>query len=271
MSRIIKYRWWLGFATLVVFVVVSVGYSLKQPTQYAGEVSFRIGRVPNVEAITKVAALTNVGKGVWRLFEKRDTMLLQSRKSVEQHLIASFPNEDNAGAVAFIARIQTHAPDVIKIFLRANSPQEIRKLAERIRMVLEKEHNEIVANYREIIRKNREAVELLMAEIERELDRASIQNAQKNTVGSTELSLGNALVWQTYRDLIEERERYNLLASAPNLYPTSQLGNVVVNPKPVEPDLFKHLLAFLFIGLACGLALPIALGFFVSKVSYPDD
>ena len=70
MSRIIKYRWWLGFATLVVFVVVSVGYSLKQPTQYAGEVSFRIGRVPNVEAITKVAALTNVGKGVWRLFER---------------------------------------------------------------------------------------------------------------------------------------------------------------------------------------------------------
>ncbi len=46
----------------------------------------------------------------------------------------------------------------------------------------------------------------------------------------------------------------------PNAYPTVQIGEVIVGQEPIEPGFFRHLLAFLIIGLAVGLALPIGLG-----------
>lgn len=260
----IKYRWHIGVFIIVIFVVASLGYSYSQSPLYEGEVNFRLGRLPNIEAITKVGTLTHIGKGVWRLFEKKDTTLLVSRQSVTKMLTNSYGNQHTLEADEFVFRVQTEAPDVVKVVARGASPKKVQRLLARISVDLISDHDAVVGKYLSVLESNKQAIQRLIDKISKELDAGSESSRATNVDLSETLSLGYALLWEKRAELVMEKERLNLWALPPNAYSTTQLGEMIIQEERVRPKVIEHLLAFLIIGLAVALAFPIGLSFFTS-------
>jgi hypothetical protein len=260
----IKYRWYIGVLILVVFAVVSLSYSYSQSPLYEGEVNFRLGRLPNIEAITKVGSLTNIGKGVWRLFEKKNSTMVVSRQSVVRALTNSYGNQDTPEADEFVFRVQTEAPDVIKVLARGASPKKVQRLMARISVDLIAEHGAVFEKYLLVLERNKQAIQRLIDEMSKELDAGRESSRAINVDLSETISLGYALLWEKRAELIMEKERLNLWMLPPNAYATTQLGEMIIQEEKVRPKVIEHLLAFLIAGLAVALAFPIGLGFFAS-------
>jgi len=259
-----KYRWWIGIIVMAVAAVGSLGYSYSQESLYQGEVSFRLGRLPNIEAITRVGSLTHIGKGVWRLFEKKDTQLIVSRSSAVKVLENAYGNESSPTPIGFVFRVQTMAPDVVKVTARGASPENVVSLISKISSDLISEHEKILQNYLAVLEGNRQAIQLLIDEVGSDwISNAGLPNAESSTTLEAG-ALGYALLWEKRAELVLEKERLKLWSLPPNAYSTVQLGKVVVSAGKIKPKILEHLIAILIIGLAVALALPIGLGFFES-------
>ncbi|MDC0979325.1 hypothetical protein OAS06_02955 [Gammaproteobacteria bacterium] len=260
----IKYRWYIGVLILVVFAVASLSYSYSQSPLYEGEVNFRLGRVPNIEAITKVGSLTNIGKGVWRLFEKKDSTMVVSRGSVIESLTHSYGNQNTPEADEFVFRVQIEASDVVKVVVRGATPKKVQRLMERISVDLIAEHDAVVEKYLLVLESNKQAIQRLIDEMSKELEVGRESSGATNVDLSETISLGYALLWEKRAELVLEKERLNLWMLPPNAYSTTQLGEMIIQEEKVRPKVIEHLLAFVIVGLAVALAFPIGLGFFAS-------
>ena len=185
----IKYRWHIGVFILVMFAVASLGYSYSQSPLYEGEVNFRLGRIPNIEAITKVGTLTHIGKGVWRLFEKKDTMLVVGRQSVIKALTNSYGSQHTPEADGFVFGVRVQEPDVVKVIVRGASPKKVQRLMARISVDLISDHDVVVEKYQSILENNKQAIQRLIDEMSKELDAGSESSRAVNVDLSKTISL----------------------------------------------------------------------------------
>lgn len=250
----------MGLIILIAFIAISIGYSLSREVEYEGQVSVKVGRVANIPSVTKIATLNLLNKDVWRLFERNDTILLVSKKAFIKTLETVYGTSERPGNLGFVISATSESSDLVVIRVRAVNPNDVEKLLNRIVSDVENAHSVIYSGYLDALSNSLETLQELIDEVEEDA-RQLVEEV------SNEHSIGQALLLQYRAELLIRKDQMEFLRLPPHSMPTEFVGDVVIGIEPVEPDLIKHLLFFLILGLAVAVALPLAFSLWLSHRS----
>jgi len=242
----------LGFAAFLSTIGIAFLYSTMMPKVYEADFGLRIGRIPNVPTITKIASLTLISKSVWRLFEKNDVELIASRESLVRELQAAFGMEESPSGSSFVYQVSSREPDLLTVRIRSKDPEELEVFAKKIADEVVNSHREIFDEYLRSLSDLETTVRMLAEQFEREV--ADARESLDHSEG-----LGWAFLVDRHGELLIEADRLKFLRLPPTAMPTEALGLGTFKARQVEPNYLLNVLAFALVGAAIGLSLPLIL------------
>jgi hypothetical protein len=258
--KILNHLRLFGLIILLTFAVISIGYSLSKEDQFEGQVAIEIGRVASISNFKKIATLKKISKHVWQLFELDDTILLEGKEALVEELRAGYGTSERPSKYGYVFSVTSKASGLIVVRVRASSAINVENLLKQIASDVQNAHGLIYSQYLSALKKSLETVQGLIDEVEDETSQLIRELPTKQSVGQT-------LLLQYRADLLTQRDQLNFLSLPIISKPTEIVGEFIIGTEPVEPNIVKHLLMFLILGLAVAITLPLAWGFWLSHRS----